>query len=208
MPRLPGPGGEVCVPCASGGCTVPPPPRGGRSGRKTGAGRSGSGAGGVSSGAPGTGAVVPGPLASAVPVLGCVAGSSGSARAATGGAGGRSGGWTDGLAALGASDTGGGCSFSSSCGSGLTATAASLWSELSASCGCPLEASLNAWESTPEPVRRRFSSIATSSSIELECVFFSCTPISGSISSMTPGFTSSSRASSLIRIFLIEATAR
>lgn len=44
---------------------------------------------------------------------------------------------------------------------------------------------------------------ATASSIELECVFFPVTPSSGSISRMTPGFTSSSRASSLMRILLI-----
>ena len=59
----------------------------------------------------------------------------------------------------------------------------------------------------PSPSKRRRSSSATSSSIELECVFFSCTPKSGSMSRMTPGFTSSSRASSLILIFFIEETA-
>jgi hypothetical protein len=57
-----------------------------------------------------------------------------------------------------------------------------------------------------EPVKRRRSSNATSSSIELECVFFSCTPNSGNRSRMTPGFTSNSRASSLILIFFIEET--
>ena len=51
------------------------------------------------------------------------------------------------------------------------------------------------------------NSSATSSSTELECVFFSCTPSSGSMSMITPGFTSSSRASSLILIFFIESTA-
>jgi hypothetical protein len=50
--------------------------------------------------------------------------------------------------------------------------------------------------------------MATSSSIELECVFFSCTPNSGSMSMMTPGLTSSSRANSLILIFFIEETAQ
>jgi hypothetical protein len=53
------------------------------------------------------------------------------------------------------------------------------------------------------PVKRRFTSSATGSSIELEWVFFSVTPSSGSISRITLGFTSSSRASSLIRIFVI-----
>jgi hypothetical protein len=55
-----------------------------------------------------------------------------------------------------------------------------------------------------EPVNRRRSSRATSSSTELECVFFSCTPNTGSISIIAPGFTSSSRANSLILIFFIE----
>src|SRR3569833_1104030 len=59
-----------------------------------------------------------------------------------------------------------------------------------------------------DPVRRRRSSSATSSSTELECVFFSCTPSSGSKSRIMPGFTSSSRASSLILIFFIEETAK
>lgn len=44
---------------------------------------------------------------------------------------------------------------------------------------------------------------ARSSSIALECVFFSATPTSGSNSRSNPGFTSSSRASSLILIFAI-----
>jgi hypothetical protein len=44
---------------------------------------------------------------------------------------------------------------------------------------------------------------ATSSSIELEWVFFSVTPSSGSLSRISCAFTSSSRASSLIRIFFI-----
>ncbi len=49
--------------------------------------------------------------------------------------------------------------------------------------------------------RRSLSAI--SSSTELECVFFSVMPNSGSSSIMRFGFTSSSRASSLIRIFPI-----
>jgi hypothetical protein len=53
------------------------------------------------------------------------------------------------------------------------------------------------------PVSRRLTSIATGSSIELEWVFFSATPSSGSMSRITFGFTSSSRASSLIRILTI-----
>jgi hypothetical protein len=43
--------------------------------------------------------------------------------------------------------------------------------------------------------------------MELEWVFFSCTPNSGSRSRMALGFTSNSRANSLILIFFIEETA-
>lgn len=52
--------------------------------------------------------------------------------------------------------------------------------------------------------RRRRSSSAISSSRELEWVFLSATPSSGNSSRRTFGFTSSSRASSLMRILLIE----
>lgn len=52
-------------------------------------------------------------------------------------------------------------------------------------------------------MRRRRSSRAVSSSIELEWVFFSEIPSSGSISRITPGLTSRSLASSLMRIFFI-----
>ncbi len=62
-----------------------------------------------------------------------------------------------------------------------------------AACGAPFDS----------PVKRRFTSSATGSSIELEWVFFSVTPSSGSMSRITLGFTSSSRASSLIRILVI-----
>ena len=62
--------------------------------------------------------------------------------------------------------------------------------------------------SSPDSSRRSRNASATSSSMELEWVFFSCTPSSGSISRITPGFTSNSRASSLILIFFIEETAK
>jgi hypothetical protein len=55
----------------------------------------------------------------------------------------------------------------------------------------------------PSPTRRWRTARATSSSSELEWVFFSATPNSGNKSRMTLGLTSSSRASSLIRILLI-----
>jgi len=55
------------------------------------------------------------------------------------------------------------------------------------------------------PVSRRRSSRTTWSSSELECVFLSGTPSSGNKSRMTLGLTSSSRASSLMRILLIRS---
>jgi len=56
---------------------------------------------------------------------------------------------------------------------------------------------------TSWPKSRR-SLMATSSSIELEWVFFSVTPNSGSLSMISCALTSSSRASSLIRILFID----
>jgi len=60
---------------------------------------------------------------------------------------------------------------------------------------------------SPSPVggmpKRTRNLSATSSSTELECVNFSDTPISGRRSKITWDFTSSSRASTLIRIFFI-----
>ena len=53
------------------------------------------------------------------------------------------------------------------------------------------------------PATRRRTCRATSSSSELECVFLSATPSSGNSSRITFGLTSSSRASSLMRILLI-----
>lgn len=79
--------------------------------------------------------------------------------------------------------------------------------EAGRSCTRPFDASVPS-DGVVERVRRCRKIIATSSSTELECVFFSCTPSSGSMSMMTPGLTSSSLANSLIRIFFIEETAR
>jgi len=64
--------------------------------------------------------------------------------------------------------------------------------------------SLSSGAPVPVTRRRRFST--TSSSSELEWVFFSVTPNSGNNSRMTFGLTSSSRASSLMRILLIRKT--
>lgn len=63
-----------------------------------------------------------------------------------------------------------------------------------------------AWPAPSPPDSRCRRAMATSSSIELEWVFFSPTPNSGSMSRITPGFTSSSLASSLMRIFFILPT--
>jgi hypothetical protein len=68
---------------------------------------------------------------------------------------------------------------------------------------CGLEPSRAAGAASP-PVTRRRTSNATSSSSELECVFLSATPSSANVSRITLGFTSSSRASSLMRILLIQ----
>ena len=57
---------------------------------------------------------------------------------------------------------------------------------------------------SPRKNRRNFS--ATSSSTELECVFFSVTPSSGSLSRIRWALISRSRASSLMRIFFIDKT--
>lgn len=53
----------------------------------------------------------------------------------------------------------------------------------------------------PGVARRSRTISAKSNPMVLECVFLSSTPSSGSISRITPGFTSNSRASSLILIF-------
>jgi hypothetical protein len=53
------------------------------------------------------------------------------------------------------------------------------------------------------PCTRCRTCSATSSSSELECVFLSAMPSSANVSRITLGFTSSSRASSLMRILLI-----
>lgn len=55
------------------------------------------------------------------------------------------------------------------------------------------------------PERRSRMASTTSSSTELECVFFSFTPSSGRRSIITLGLTSSSLASSLMRVLLINS---
>ena len=113
-----------------------------------------------------------------------------------------------------------GVSLAGSLGISATGSAFSACSALRAGCAAVWSVETEAgWDGTaaslstetvaaaspapsPTPKRRRIWS-ATSSSRELECVFLSATPSSGSRSRMTLGLTSSSRASSLMRILLI-----
>jgi hypothetical protein len=83
-------------------------------------------------------------------------------------------------------------------GVGGASTAAGSCSGVSAcSSGAPYPSA-----EPPPSIRRNL--MATSSSIELEWVFFSVTPNSGSLSRISWALTSSSRASSLIRTFFID----
>ena len=70
--------------------------------------------------------------------------------------------------------------------------------------GVAARASGSAYSAGTTPPSSRRSLMATSSSIELEWVFFSVTPNSGSLSRISCALTSSSRASSLIRILFID----
>jgi hypothetical protein len=69
--------------------------------------------------------------------------------------------------------------------------------------GAVVRASGSAYSSGTSWPKTRRNLTATSSSIELEWVFFSVTPNSGSLSRISCALTSSSRASSLIRILFI-----
>jgi hypothetical protein len=92
-------------------------------------------------------------------------------------------------ATLGAADIGAGAA-----GRILAAFAAASFASFSALTLASAAASASA---CPKIFLRTFS--ATSSGIELECVFFSVTPYPGKRSMIAFAFTSSSRASSLIR---------
>lgn len=167
---------------AMGGTSGPPEASGGRSGNM---GRAGGGMGVGASGAGARGGAERTPRGGAT-------GATGPRFRAGGGAGGATAGGAATGAATGGGSGGGSAGTTRGGGGGDTSAAAGGAGE--------------AWESgmdSPIPARRRRSAIATSSSTELECVFFSSTPYSASISRMTFGLTSSSRASSLIRILLI-----
>jgi len=69
--------------------------------------------------------------------------------------------------------------------------------------GAGRDALLEAEDPSPEPRRCARTLAASCSSRELECVFFSVTPTSVSVSRMVLLLTSSSLAKSLIRILLI-----
>jgi hypothetical protein len=116
---------------------------------------------------------------------------------------------------VGAGACGGACSAGTSrawteastaaTGSGLAATGACGVSIGAASGTCSTAGSGASAVRVPlsPSISRRLISIATGSSIELEWVFFSVTPRTGSKSRITLGLTSSSRASSLMRILII-----
>ena len=92
-------------------------------------------------------------------------------------------------------------------GARITATAACSCSLswMVASCSESSPESLPGVDSTASKPKWRRIEFAKSSSSELECVFLSSTPSTGSRSIILPGLTSSSLASSLIRILLIDA---
>ncbi len=92
-------------------------------------------------------------------------------------------------------------------GARITATAACSCSLswMVDSCSESSPESLPGVDSTASKPKWRRIEFAKSSSSELECVFLSSTPSTGSRSIILPGLTSSSLASSLIRILLIDA---
>ena len=111
-----------------------------------------------------------------------------------------------GAGSLGASSMMGvGSLFAIELGAGRTASGAMAGGFAAASGSRPSPTGSAGSPNTPDATRCRICS-ATSSSSELECVFLSVTPSSGSRSRMMFGLTSSSRASSLMRILLITKT--
>lgn len=111
-------------------------------------------------------------------------------------------------AAFTAAGLGAGCLVSVTLAGATTTTPESGFSSLSGRAGGGSTSSLFFADLSRDSnsSRRRRRAIDVSSSIELEWVFFSLTPSSGSISRITPGLTSSSLASSLMRIFFISRT--
>jgi hypothetical protein len=99
-----------------------------------------------------------------------------------------------GVGAAGAGAAGGTAAAGATAGLILAALAAASFASLSALALASASASASA---TPRRCARTFS--ATSTGIELECVFFSVTPYPANRSMIAFALTSSSRASSLIR---------
>ena len=160
------------------------------------AGATGFALGGTMAGVPagaGTGALgATGAAAGVVDAAGATgaAGAAGLAAGATGGATGAALGAAGFTATLGAAATGAGIAV----GRIRAALAAASFASFSALALASAAASASA---CPKMFLRTFS--ATSTGIELECVFFSVTPYPGKRSMIALAFTSSSRASSLIR---------
>lgn len=189
---------------------APPPRTGGRSGPKD-RGFSGSGSPGAAVAASGAG---PGTAATAGFSAAGFGGSGSLGVCGTGGAATAEGIGRDGSGLGGSAWTrsAGRAGRSSSTGGSAKATEVSvIFSFERAVSPAASEYSSDPSEVSPFcelPARtRRRTAKATSSSIELECVFLSFTPSSVRRAIITPGFTSSSRASSFIRIFFIEETA-
>ena len=199
----------------------PPTARGGRNGGAIGIlGRSS----GLAEGGAGGGTTAAAMAAGAVTTGGAGAGAGGAATTGTTGGGGGALAITGASATLGAASGGaigrarsttGLGEFSISAvmvigaleGARITATAACSCSLswMVDSCSESSPESLPGVDSTASKPKWRRIEFAKSSSSELECVFLSSTPSTGSRSIILPGLTSSSLASSLIRILLIDA---
>ena len=168
---------------------------GGGAGRAAGALTGGDGRGGGAAGGATTG------RAEAVAAAGC---------AMTGAAGGGATGFTTGGKTTAGFSGGGGaaasffCVIAFSTSPGREMCDRSILVLISSSPRSPRELDLPAGDAASTEERRYTRTFSAScSSRELECVFFSVTPTSGSVSSIALLFTSSSRARSLIRTLLI-----
>jgi hypothetical protein len=188
------------------------PGRDGGTGRATGGiGRPGAitAAGGVGDGGAGAGREMAGAEGGTLGVCGCTPGGALPANGGRIGCAGR----PAGRSSAGLAATASGAFSSTAAGAGWLAGplgAVSAACDLStAGAGCAEGAagrdSSSACPSGTSWPKKRRSLRATSSSIELEWVFFSVTPNSGSLSMISCALTSSSRASSLIRILFIDA---
>ncbi len=161
-------------------------------GRALGGAAGAAGFRGMAAGAAGTGLTAAGAAGFGAAAGGAAADAAGLGAAAGGAAGGAA---TAGFTA--GAGTGLGVGAGAAFGARAARMAASLAALAAAAASCSLRASASA---SPTKCARTFSAMSTSS--ELECVFFSANPISGKKSIMTLALTSSSRARSLMRIWL------